>query len=199
MRPPDQMMSGKARTASVPETISTARLRLAKWRSADAVLLGPILEVNAVHLADWIPPAVALPAPLPELVHRLDGYAADFDEDRCWRYAIWSADQPELLGEVSLFPRSSVGRTQLSAADRVEIGYWLRADVTGRGFATEAAEAMIDVAGNLPAIDSVEIRCDARNTASAAVPQRLGFTLAAPVTIGSHDMVWIVRLKETGR
>lgn len=54
-------------------------------------------------------------------------------------------------------------------------GYWLRADATGRGYATEATRAAMAVAAALPGITRLEIRCDPRNTRSAAVPRRLGF------------------------
>jgi RimJ/RimL family protein N-acetyltransferase len=70
------------------------------------------------------------------------------------------------------------GRVALSAADHVELGYWLDAAVTGQGLATAAARALLDVAATLPRMSHAEIHCDAENGASAAVPQRLGFQLA---------------------
>jgi RimJ/RimL family protein N-acetyltransferase len=63
----------------------------------------------------------------------------------------------------------------------VELGYWLREDQTGRGLVTEASRAVLAMAATLPRLSLVEIRCDARNAPSAAVPQRLGFVLASTV------------------
>lgn len=138
----------------------------------------PILQANQAHIGPWIPPRVSEASPVPILEQRLAGFAAEFMADREWRYALLAPDGAEIIGEVSLFPRDSAGRVPLAKSDRAEIGYWVRADRTGRGLATEASRAMMDVARTLPRLLHVEIRCDARNTPSAAVPRRLGFTLA---------------------
>jgi len=162
----------------VPERIHTERFLLRSWRALDALMLRPVLEANQSHIAPWIPRRVSEPAAIEELERRLDDFRAAFDAAREWRYAIFSPDESELLGEIDLLPRNADERVSYAEADRTEIGYWLRADRTGQGLATEAARAMIDVAIGLSALNSVEIRCDARNAASAAVPRRLGFTLA---------------------
>ncbi|HSJ30798.1 MAG TPA: GNAT family N-acetyltransferase [Longimicrobiales bacterium] len=164
---------------AVPDEIRTERLQLRCWRRGDALLLLPVLQANVEHLQSWIPAHVAAPAPLPDLEERLTGFAADFRAGRNWRYGVFAPDEREVFGEISLFPRSAAGRVNLAAADRLEVGYWLRRNVTGRGYATEAARAMLSLAASLPGMSHVEIRCDPRNTASAAIPKRLGFRLAA--------------------
>jgi RimJ/RimL family protein N-acetyltransferase len=163
----------------VPRTLRTARLRLRPWTAADAPLLLPVLQANVAHLGPWIPPHVATPVPLPALAERLAGFEADFTASRAWRYALLPLHDTRVYGEVDLFPRAATGRVPYAAADRAEIGYWLDAAVTGQGLALEAAGAMLAVAQALPALRHVEIRCDAANVASARVPQRLGFQLAA--------------------
>jgi RimJ/RimL family protein N-acetyltransferase len=165
----------------IPIELRTERLLLRPWRAGDAAALHPILETNWGHLGPWIPARVATPAPVPELAARLSGFEADFAADREWRYGMFSADAREVLGEIGLYPRSATRRVAYVDADRVEIGYWLRADCTGRGYVTEAARALLGVASLLPRVGCIEVRCDPRNTASAAVPRRLGFTLAATV------------------
>jgi len=166
---------------SVPAEVRTARLALRPWRASDAAALEPILRANQAHLGPWIPPTVSTPVSPRELETRLDGFADDFAADRSWRYAVFNAVDGELLGELDLFSRDATGRVPLANADRAEIGYWLRADRTGLGYATEGAQAMIDVASRVPAFTLIEIRCDARNARSAAVPARLGFhRLATP-------------------
>ncbi|HEX9037496.1 MAG TPA: GNAT family N-acetyltransferase [Ktedonobacterales bacterium] len=60
-----------------------------------------------------------------------------------------------------------------------EIGYWLRTSATGKGFMTEAVRLITDFAFDHLWANRVEIRCDARNDASAGVPRRLGFTQEA--------------------
>lgn len=57
---------------------------------------------------------------------------------------------------------------------QAEIGYALLADCRGRGFATEAATAVIDLAFTGLGVHRVSGRIDARNGSSAGVLERLG-------------------------
>jgi len=165
----------------VPPEIRTERLYLRPWRAEDAEALHAILVANYEHLAPWIPPRVATPAVVPLLAERLAAFGAEFEADREWRYAMLASDERTILGEVDLFPRSASGRVALPEADRAEIGYWIRADETGRGLVTEAVVAVVDVARRIGRFTHLEIRCDARNAPSAAVPRRLGFQLATTI------------------
>jgi RimJ/RimL family protein N-acetyltransferase len=166
---------------SVPREIETDRLLLRPWSADDAVALHPILETNWDHLGPWIPARVATPAPVEILGERLANFASEFARDREWRYAMVIRAGDKLLGEISLFPRSSSRRVSLAESDRVEIGYWLRVDETGRGLVSEAVQAAIEIARAIVRFDCVEIRCDSRNRASSAIPQRLGFTLSQTI------------------
>lgn len=161
-----------------PPLIRTSRLALRRWHPDDATALQPILDANIAHLGPWIPAHVANPGSLLELGNRLERFAMAFDGQREWRYAIFEVEQGRLLGEVSLFPRSAAGRVAWPEADELEIGYWIRGDATGQGYATEAAEAALDAALSLTGIARVTIRCNERNVASAAIPRRMGFQLA---------------------
>ena len=161
-----------------------------------------MLEANYEFVKDWIPAHVATPLPVTELAQRLAGFAADFDAGRSWRFGIVSADEREIYGEVTLFFRTDTGRTALDSADRLEIGYWLHREVTGRGYATEAAREMMVLARELGDMSHVEIRCDPLNAPSAAVPRRLGFRLVtsdAPLSAnvaGTADgMLWVYDLR----
>jgi RimJ/RimL family protein N-acetyltransferase len=197
----------------VPRELRTERLLLRCWRVDDAASLLSALQSSGEHLR-WIPPHVAAPAPIPELAQRLRGFAADFVADDAWRFGIFApaaaapdAAAPDaatanaatpgatvVFGEAALFPRAAHGRTTFALADRVEIGYWLRPDATGRGYATEAARALVDLAARLPHVSHVEIRCDPLNTASAAVPARLGFHRAATEEAAEPGlMIWTSR------
>jgi RimJ/RimL family protein N-acetyltransferase len=114
---------------------------------------------------------------VPELAERLEEFGRLFAQDREWRYAMVDATDGRLLGEVGLFPRDATGRVAFAAADRVELGYWLRVDATGRGIVSEAARALLDAAGDFREFSHFEIRCDPRNAPSVAVARRLGFAL----------------------
>lgn len=166
------------------------------WSPEDAPLLAPVLEANLDRLAPWIPAHVATPLPVDPLAERLSGFADDFASGRSYRFALLSPDERQILGEADLFPRSASGRVVIEEADRMEIGYWLDAAATGQGLATEAARALLELAVRIPGIDHVEIRCDADNLPSAAVPRRLGFDLVA--TEGTTQ-VWSIRSCDAGR
>ena len=186
----------EARPALLPGELRTARLILRPWRVTDAALLAPILAANVDHLTGWIPARIATPAPVDLLAIRLSEFANAFDAAREWRYAILSADG-ELLGEISLFPRSDAGRVPFDDADRIELGYWLRRDATGNGYATEAARAAADLASTLPGVERLTIICDERNDASAAVPRRLGFHLASHAADSSGRVLQVWELATT--
>lgn len=181
----------------VPDELRTPRLLLRRWQPSDAVALQPVLAANVAHLAPWIPWRVAEPLDAGPLANRLAEFAAAFDEAREWRYGLFASVDGAVLGEVSLFPRNSAGRVAIDAADHLEIGYWVRVDRTGAGLATEAARAARDIAGGIAGISRITIHCDERNVASAAIPKRLGFHLAAVVEEPSsperppvHVQIW---------
>ncbi|MDM4718473.1 GNAT family protein [Micromonospora sp. WMMA1363] len=73
----------------------------------------------------------------------------------------------ELVGEVVLGWPSPEHR-------QGEIGYLLHPDHRGHGYATEAAAAMLHLGFGHLDLHRIYARLDARNTASARVPQRLG-------------------------
>ena len=60
-----------------------------------------------------------------------------------------------------------------------EIGYWIRVGAESHGYITEATRLLTDYLFDHLRAQRVQILCDARNTRSAAVPQRLGFTREA--------------------
>jgi RimJ/RimL family protein N-acetyltransferase len=81
---------------------------------------------------------------------------------------VWEASTNRYLGGSGLHPRDwHIGY--------FEIGYWLRVSATDHGYMTDAVQLMIDYAFTSLAAQRVEIRCDERNTRSAAIPRRLGF------------------------
>jgi RimJ/RimL family protein N-acetyltransferase len=71
----------------------------------------------------------------------------------------------------------TIGMHRRAADDAVEIGYWIASAKTRRGYATAAARALTPVALELSGTRRVEIQCDEANTASAAIPRKLGYRL----------------------
>ena len=59
------------------------------------------------------------------------------------------------------------------------LGYWLRTGAEGHGYMCEAVQIATHYAFTALGFHQIGIRCDARNTRSAAVANRCGFTLEA--------------------
>lgn len=150
-----------------PDHIVTDRLTLRRWAPVHAVPMKAAIDASLAHLQAWMPWATAEPTPLPDLGQRLAQFGADFDAGHRWLYGVFPPDETVVLGGVGLHPMTD----PKAPADSLEIGYWLRADMTGKGYATEAVRAV----SHLPGIALVQIRCDPRNARSAAVARRLGF------------------------
>jgi RimJ/RimL family protein N-acetyltransferase len=86
--------------------------------------------------------------------------------------AIVRHDDGELIGDLVLFHLDAANGT-------VEIGWVIRPDVMGRGYATEACRALVDAAFRIYGVRRVVARIDAENTASARLAERLGMRLEA--------------------
>jgi RimJ/RimL family protein N-acetyltransferase len=152
---------------SPPYRIRTDRLVLRCWEPRDAPRLKEAVDSSLDHLRAWMPWAVDEPQPLEQKIELLRRFRAQFDLGEDFVYGIFTRDEETVLGGSGLHSR--VG------ADAFEIGYWLRADRTGEGLATEAAAALARVGIELCGADRIEIRVEPSNERSAAVPRRLGF------------------------
>ncbi|MCQ2002354.1 GNAT family N-acetyltransferase [Rhizobium sp. NRK18] len=83
-------------------------------------------------------------------------------------YAITKAANGEFLGCCGIEP-------DMEDAGIVEIGYWIGEQHWNRGYATEAAHALIDMAFRTRDIDAIDARCRVVNVASRRVIQKCGF------------------------
>jgi RimJ/RimL family protein N-acetyltransferase len=174
-----------SRTAAVhpPERIETARLVLRRWRAADAPLLRAAIDASLPELQRWMPWARDEPAPVDALARRLATFETSWDAGRDFGFGIFPPDEREAWGSCGIHPRGD----RDGPPDHLEIGYWIRTSVTGSGYATEAARALVDAARRLPGWSRVEIRCAPDNVRSAAVARRLG--LRHERTIPAHEIL----------
>lgn len=148
----------------VPEEIAVAGgLELRRWRVSDAPGLLAAIEASLPELRRFMPWAMEDPTPasVEEFLESRSGASLGF--------ALFDAGG-ELVGAAGLHDRRGPGI--------LEIGYWVRSDCTGRGYATAMAGALTEVAfERFPLVDRIEIRCDPANLASAAIPPKLGYRL----------------------
>ena len=59
---------------------------------------------------------------------------------------------------------------------KAEMGWWLRAGATGRGYATEAVRALSELAFDF-GVERLEVHTDPDNAPSRALAERAGFVL----------------------
>lgn len=147
--------------------IVTPRLVIRCWQLEDAPLLKSAIDASLDHLQAWMSWAKSEPSALAVIEARLARMRDQFYGGPDWSYGLWDLSEREVLGGLGLHRRGQ--------PDALEIGFWLRADMTGRGYATEATRAVTRAAFEDLGIARVEIRCDPRNVRSAAVPRRLGY------------------------
>jgi len=146
----------------------TERLVARCWDPDDAPKLKEAVDASLDHLRPWMPWARDEPQTLEQKVQLLRVFRGQFDRGENFVYGLFSADESEVVGGSGLHPR---------AGDDIslEIGYWIRASATGKGYATEATAALARVGLELCGADRIEIRVDPANERSAAVPRKLGF------------------------
>jgi RimJ/RimL family protein N-acetyltransferase len=177
--------------ALLPDVLPAEHVELRRWDPAQAAALYDAVAASSAELRPWMPWA-ASPPTVDGMRDRLTEGTAAFDADEEWTFVVAEPGSDRVLGSVGLHRRGDLGS--------VEIGYWIRTDATGRGYATMCARALTDAAfDRLPGIQVVEIHMDAANRRSAAVPPRLGYRLdrefdreaVAPGQCG-RGLVWVM-------
>jgi RimJ/RimL family protein N-acetyltransferase len=154
----------------LPDILTAGSVQLLRWQPDQLAGLMIAVERSFADLQRWMPWAESMPTAAAELAVLTSGAAA-FDADHEWQYLIHETLTGDLVGGAGLHRR--VGPAAL------EVGYWTRSDRTGLGYATAAAGALTDAAfTSVDGVERVEIHTDAANLASAAIPPKLGFTLA---------------------
>ncbi len=169
------------------ETLRFDRVLLRRWRAGDADTVDRLVDEALPHLLPWTV------------------WAAGHTREAALEYV--TAAEREWAAREAFDYAITVGGTAIGScalmrrigAGGLEIGYWLHPAGTGQGLATMAAAALVRAAFGLPGVDRVEIHHDEANTASGAVPARLGFTRVdrrpvpeipkAPRDVGI-DLVW---------
>ena len=173
----------------LPAEIRGDRVLLRPYRAEDAGAVFAATEQSRPHLRPW--------------VHWADANATvDDTRDYCIRCAAnWLLRSDLTLGIFRGADGHFLGGTGLHAPNwelrSFEIGYWLRASARGQGFASEAVHLLTEFAFAHLDAQRVEIRCDARNTASRRVAERAGFVYEgrlrnAVVAPGGQPTDWLV-------
>jgi len=152
-------------TRNRDSSISTARLVLRPIPPSAAAALPADRRAATKLIGATLAPAW----PLPDLLDILPLQATASPWQR--RYGIWAIVERStntVIGDVGFHgPPDETGAT--------EIGYSVIPDRRGRGYATEAATALVEWAVRQPRITVILARCEAANAASIRTLERIGF------------------------
>jgi RimJ/RimL family protein N-acetyltransferase len=149
-----------------PEPVETARLLIRPYQPDDLAALHDIhRRAEVVRYVSW-PAHTGLNESrlLLDTRRAVPGLIKDGDK---LVLAVTGKQDGRLLGEVALILND---RALLQG----EIGFILHPDHQGRGYALEAARAMLDIGFRDAGLRRIIGRCDARNLASAGLMEKLG-------------------------
>ena len=121
-----------------------------------------------------------------------DGVRADIEEmaDRApgdpggWvQFSVDERDGGRLVGDVGISPAEGEPGV-------IKVGYTISPDVQGRGYATEAVQALVDYALHTLGAEVVRAYADADNTPSIRVAEKVGMRLIERFEHREGDEVW---------
>jgi len=129
---------------SLPSAVRTQRLLLRRQHPDDARLIKEAVDTSLEHLQASVAWAQAAPEALSVLQTRLAASAAAFDAGEDWTFSILDQASTRVLGGVGLH-QPETALVTLVGPGALEAGYWLRADATGHGYATEATACVVEL------------------------------------------------------
>ncbi|MDL5377669.1 GNAT family N-acetyltransferase [Exiguobacterium mexicanum] len=155
---------------TIPLGLETARLYLrAPLADIDARVVNESIRGSHEELKRWLPFAQDVPT-LSETEVNLQRAQDLYGTGESFRYLIFLRETGTFVGTVSLFGIDW-------DVPKAEIGYWLDSRHTGRGYMTEAVEAVVRFSFAQFDFKRIEIRCESTNEGSRLIPERLGFQL----------------------
>lgn len=148
---------------------TTQRLVLRKWREADLALW--LEHLNTAEVKHYLA-GVQSEARVAERFTLMKG---EWDEQGISFLAV------ERLSDAAFVGACGIGRVfdepaPEPLASGLQIGWQIRADMWGHGYATEAARAFLPYAFDTLALDTLWAQTSERNRASWAVMRKLGMT-----------------------
>lgn len=153
-----------------PQTwqLETERLIIRAPRVEDAVAVNAGVHESFAELRPWMPWAKQLPTIADtEAVSRRanEEFAAGLDLS----VRLWLRDGT-FVGASGLHRGNPV-------VPSMEIGYWCRTSLAGRGYISETVRALHDFGFGVLGLQRLEIRCGTRNAGSRRVAEKCGFQL----------------------
>jgi ribosomal-protein-serine acetyltransferase len=150
-----------------PYQFETEQLLIRGPQPGDGVEITAAITDSINELRPWMPWAAAIPT-VEESEVRVRKKQLDYLARTDLWFLVFEKEMNVLVGN------SGFHRIDWEVP-KVEIGYWVRTQYGGKGYMTEAVQGITNFAFDKLSVKRVEIRCDALNVRSAAIPQRLGF------------------------
>ena len=158
------------------EQISTPRLRIEALRPDHAAGLWSAIEASLRELRMWM--SWAEEASAANTKAFTEHAAWEWDEGVGWQFAIVIEGRPS----------GSLGLNRYDPQWRkANFGYWLRSDLCGRGFVTEAGSALLDFAFEDIALHRLDLIAATENIGSIRVAEKLGFQKEGLMRHGSRS------------
>lgn len=154
---------------SIPESFESNRLLIRAPLWGDGIKLNEAVIESINELKPWMPWAQTIPT-VEESEVVVRRARLKYLERTDLMLLLISKETGQLIGSSGLHRIDWQSR-------KFEIGYWVRSALSGKGYITEAADAITNFAVQELKANRVEIRCDSRNIRSARVAERLGYTL----------------------
>jgi RimJ/RimL family protein N-acetyltransferase len=155
----------------LPMPITTERLIIRPSENGEGGIISEAVLESFDQLEPWIPWARQKPT------------AEDSEIALRQANARWISREDLRLGIYDKKTGQYLGGTGFHRMNwqipRLEIGYWIRNSAVGRGYVSEAANALTQYGFKELKAKRIEIRCDSRNKKSWAVAERLGYKLDA--------------------
>ncbi|MFN7950397.1 MAG: GNAT family N-acetyltransferase [bacterium] len=144
-------------------TLETARLILRPFQASDAPAVQRL--AGAREIADT---TLAIPHPYP------DGAAAEWIATHAARFAAGTLAPFAVVTRADGLLVGATGLALVMAHAQGELGYWIGHADWGRGYATEAARALLDFGFRGLGLHRIQARHLTRNPASGRVMEKLG-------------------------
>ncbi|SDI67657.1 Protein N-acetyltransferase, RimJ/RimL family [Planococcus glaciei] len=153
----------------VPEEIRTERLLIRMPKPGDGKVVNAAIRASIKELKAWLPFAQQLPSVEETEINTVEAHL-NFLKHENLRYLIFNKETGEFIG-------SSGFHSIEWEVPKMEIGYWIDTRWSGFGYMAEAVSALSELALDGFRCKRLEIRCDAENVKSRAIPETLGFVL----------------------
>lgn len=153
----------------VPTSFDTERLHIRMPQPGDGAQVYQAIQASKDDLKEWLPFATKNQTEEDVEVNIRESQIK-FLKREDLRLLVFDRESGEFVGS------SGLHRMDWSVP-KFEIGYWIDARKSGKGYMTEAIEGITNFAFETLGARRVEIRCDRLNTKSRAIPERLDFEL----------------------